>query len=180
MYAEFICHVLPPDNTTHPIKLDGTYGPNVPSNLTGMRKFPYHGYTTCIMAVFLYRAYHGTPQMCGGMKNTPNTFLDVTCDKVTAKGRGARQQWLWYHAYHGWPYGSAPPSTALGRHNRRRPTPAIRNIKEIPCIPRAYAFATKNRRTWGVEIPHVPQMCGGDAVPPSAGTLGGARTMGTM
>ncbi|KAJ7245590.1 hypothetical protein C8J57DRAFT_1242179 [Mycena rebaudengoi] len=89
-----------PDNTTHPVKLDGTYGPNVPSNLTGMRKFPYHGYTTRIMAVSLYRAYHGTPQTCGGMKNTPNTFLDATCDMVTAKGRGARRRWLWYHAYH--------------------------------------------------------------------------------
>ncbi|KAJ7214691.1 hypothetical protein C8J57DRAFT_1255696 [Mycena rebaudengoi] len=58
--------LTPPDNTTHPVKLDGTYGPNVPSNLTGMRKFPYHGYTTRIMAVSLYRAYHGTPQTCGG------------------------------------------------------------------------------------------------------------------
>ncbi|KAJ7256402.1 hypothetical protein C8J57DRAFT_1235775 [Mycena rebaudengoi] len=103
----------PPDNTTHPVKLDGTYGPNVPSNLTGMRKFPYHGYTTCIMAVSLYRAYHGTPQMCGGMKNTPNTFLDATCDKVTVKGRGACRWWLWYHAYHGWPYGlTAHPLSA--------------------------------------------------------------------
>ncbi|KAJ7237157.1 hypothetical protein C8J57DRAFT_1247403 [Mycena rebaudengoi] len=71
-------------------KLDGTYGPNVTSNLTGMRKFPYHGYTTRIMAVSLYRAYHGTPQTCGGMKNTPDTFPDVMCDKVTTKGRGAR------------------------------------------------------------------------------------------
>ncbi|KAJ7245589.1 hypothetical protein C8J57DRAFT_1524305 [Mycena rebaudengoi] len=42
-----------PDNTTHPVKLDGTYGPNVPSNLTGMRKFPYHGYTTCIISNLL-------------------------------------------------------------------------------------------------------------------------------
>ncbi|KAJ7210226.1 hypothetical protein C8J57DRAFT_1257238 [Mycena rebaudengoi] len=73
-----LCPLRPPDNTTHPVKLDGTYGPNVPSNLTGMCKFPYHGYTTCIMAVSLYHAYHGTPQTCGGMKNTPNTFLDAT------------------------------------------------------------------------------------------------------
>ncbi|KAJ7217345.1 hypothetical protein C8J57DRAFT_1255044 [Mycena rebaudengoi] len=195
-----------PDNTTHPVKLDGTYGPNVPSNLTGMRKFPYHGYTTCIMAVSLYHAYHGTPQTCGGMKNTPNTFLDATCDMVTAKGRGACRRWLWYHTYHGWPYGSVHTLHTAGQEHGgawrakyhayhdmfpdvivklpRHQLPWVGTIGAAPLPPsetlKKYHAYLVYRRTWGVEIPHVPQMCGGDAVLPSAGTLGGARTMGTM
>ncbi|KAJ7278666.1 hypothetical protein C8J57DRAFT_1221511 [Mycena rebaudengoi] len=210
-----------------------------------------------LVAVSLYRAYHGTPQTCGGMKNAPNTFLDVTCDKVTAKGRGARRRWLWYHAYHGWPYGLTvhPLSAAVhtlhtagqerggawrakyhAYHDTfpdvivklpRHQLPWVGTIGAAPLPPsetlkkyHAYLVCTHLQQKtcptyippldnmykaqvtvyyiyhgcWGADMGgrntactspfpinlHCIGMCGGDTVPPSAGTLGGARTMGTM